>query len=105
MTCRSRWAPRGCAGEALVEDLFAGVGLEPLVLDVGDDQAGAAVVEGEGGQRGRGDVDVPDPDTALGNKFLLNISLVHLCQNVETQTHKILLTTVVSEIKQSPLAG
>ena len=89
MTCRSRWAPRCCAGEALVEDLFAGVGLEPLVLDMGDDQAGAAVVEGEGGQRGRGDVDVdvPDPDTALGNKFLLNISLVHLCQNVETQTH------------------
>ena len=68
------------------EDLFAGVGLEPLVLNVGDDQAGPAVVQGQGGQRGRGNVDVSDPDSALWNIFFLNVHRLvlvlhcHICQ-------------------------
>ena len=64
------------AGETLVErseDLLASVGLEPLVLDVGDDQPGARVVHGERWGRWRWDVDVVYPDSSLRNVVLLGV--------------------------------
>ena len=45
--------------------LQAGIGLEVLVLDVGDDEARAVVVEGEGGRRRRRDDEVADAESAV----------------------------------------
>ena len=81
---RSIWTNNTC--ETLVEgpeDLLPRVGLEPLVLNVGDDEAGPAVVQGEGGQgRGR-DVDVSDTDASLGDVLLLQLHwlLLILCHH------------------------
>ena len=60
------------------EDLFSSVRLEPLILNVGDDQAGAAVVKSQGSKWGRGNVNVSDPDSALEIVFFLNVHRLFL---------------------------
>ena len=52
-------------GEDRTEDTHTCIGLKPFIFYVGDNEPGAAVIQGEGGQRGRRDVDVSNPDASF----------------------------------------